>query len=131
MYILNVLSSLQQIALFVTPFIVTLGWIIGHPITMFFDSFESIVLFSSVFAVRYVVQDRKPDWFEGMIFICLYVPISHFFLFFLFGAEAGHIGTQIRYYGIGVLVLPRDGARGTPRLLGMKGLIDFSVPLAT
>ena len=37
----------QQIALFVIPFIVTLGWIIGKPLSLLFDPFESIVLFLS------------------------------------------------------------------------------------
>ena len=37
----------QQIALFVIPFIVTLGWIIGKPLSLLFDPFESIVLFFS------------------------------------------------------------------------------------
>ena len=40
-------GSCIQIALFVIPFIVTLGWIIGKPMSMLFDPFESIVLFFS------------------------------------------------------------------------------------
>ena len=67
------LTSFQQIALFVIPFIVILGWIIGRPITMLFDPFESIVLFFSVLTVNYVVQDGKSNWLEGMILVCLYV----------------------------------------------------------
>jgi Ca2+:H+ antiporter len=71
----NILDSLplQQIALFVIPFIVTLGWIIGRPLTMLFDPFESIVLFFSVLTVNYVVQGGKSNWFEGMILTCLCV----------------------------------------------------------
>jgi Ca2+:H+ antiporter len=38
-------GSSIQIALFVIPFIVTLGWIIGKPMTLFFDPFESAALF--------------------------------------------------------------------------------------
>ena len=86
-------SSLQQIALFVIPFIVTLGWIMGRPLTMLFDPFESIVLFFSVLTVNYVVQDGKSNWLEGMILVCLCV--STFLLIvasFLFGANACHDG---------------------------------------
>ncbi|KAG1888365.1 calcium proton exchanger [Suillus subluteus] len=36
-----------QIALFVIPFIVTLGWIMDKPLTLLFDPLESIVLFLS------------------------------------------------------------------------------------
>ncbi|TFY61310.1 hypothetical protein EVG20_g7102 [Dentipellis fragilis] len=38
-------GSSIQIALFVIPFIVTLGWMMGKPLTLLFDPFESIVLF--------------------------------------------------------------------------------------
>lgn len=37
----------QQIALFVIPFTIVLAWIIGKPLTLLFDPFESIVLFLS------------------------------------------------------------------------------------
>ena len=44
----------QQIALFVIPFIVTLGWILGKPLSLLFDPFESIVLFlSGTFSVAF------------------------------------------------------------------------------
>jgi Ca2+/H+ antiporter len=60
----------QQIALFVIPFIVTLGWMIGKPLTLLFDPFESVVLFFAVLVVNYVVQDGKSNWLEGMILMC-------------------------------------------------------------
>lgn len=66
-------GSSIQIALFVIPFIVTLGWIMGKPLTLLFDPLESIVLFLSVLTVNYVVQDGKSNWLEGMILMCLYM----------------------------------------------------------
>lgn len=62
----------QQIALFVIPFIVTLAWIIGKPLTLLFDPLESIVLFLAVLTVNYTVQDGKSNWLEGMILMCKY-----------------------------------------------------------
>ncbi|KAJ7832665.1 Calcium/proton exchanger [Mycena olivaceomarginata] len=67
-------GSSIQIALFVIPFMMVLGWILGKPLTMLFDPFESIALFLagqsqnqsaiegslthlSVMTVNYVVQD--------------------------------------------------------------------------
>ena len=38
----------HQISLFVIPLLVVLGWIIGKPLSLLFDPFESIVLFLSV-----------------------------------------------------------------------------------
>lgn len=75
-------GSSIQIALFVIPFIVILGWIIGKPMTLLFDPFESIVLFLSVLTVNYVVQDGKSNWLEGMILMCLYLVIAVVFWFY-------------------------------------------------
>ncbi|KAI0028865.1 calcium/proton exchanger [Vararia minispora EC-137] len=75
-------GSSIQIALFVIPFIVTLGWILGKPLTMLFDPFESIVLFLSVLTVNYVVQDGRSNWLEGMILMCLYVICAVVFWFY-------------------------------------------------
>ncbi|KAG2130002.1 calcium/proton exchanger [Suillus cothurnatus] len=62
-----------QIALFVIPFTVTLGWIMDKPLTLLFDPLESIVLFLSVLTVNYIVLDGKSNWLEGMILMCLYI----------------------------------------------------------
>ncbi|PIL29782.1 transporter [Ganoderma sinense ZZ0214-1] len=75
-------GSSIQIALFVIPFMVTLGWIIGKPLSLLFDPFESIVLFLSVLVVNYVVQDGKSNWLEGMILMSLYVIIAVTFWYY-------------------------------------------------
>ncbi|CAA7267140.1 unnamed protein product [Cyclocybe aegerita] len=75
-------GSSIQIALFVIPFIVTLGWILGKPLTLLFDPYESISLFLSVLIVNYVVQDGKSNWLEGFILMCLYVILGVTFWFY-------------------------------------------------
>jgi len=75
-------GSSIQIALFVIPFIVTLGWILGKPMSFLFDPYESIALFLSVLTVNYVVQDGKSNWLEGMILMCLYVILAVTFWFY-------------------------------------------------
>jgi len=75
-------GSSIQIALFVIPFIVTLGWILGKPLTLLFDPLESIVLFLSVLTVNYVVQDGKSNWLEGMILMCLYLILGVVFWYY-------------------------------------------------
>lgn len=82
-------GSSIQIALFVIPFIVTLGWMMGKPLTLLFDPFESIVLFLAVLTVNYVVQDGKSNWLEGMILMCLYVIIAVVFWFYPGSDPAG------------------------------------------
>jgi len=75
-------GSSIQIALFVIPFIVTLGWILGKPLTMLFDPFESVALFLAVITVNYVVQDGKSNWLEGVILMSLYIILATTFFFY-------------------------------------------------
>ncbi|KAI0316563.1 calcium/proton exchanger [Amylostereum chailletii] len=75
-------GSSIQIALFVILFIVTLGWIIGKPLSLQFDPFESIVLFLAVLTVNYVVRDGKSNWLEGMILMCLYLICAIVFWYY-------------------------------------------------
>lgn len=82
-------GSSIQIALFVIPFITVLGWILGKPLTLLFDPFESVVLFLSVLTVNYVVQDGKSNWLEGMILMCLYVIVGVTFWFYPGSDPAG------------------------------------------
>lgn len=80
-------GSSIQIALFVIPFIVTLAWIMGKPLSLLFDPFEAIALFLSVITVNYVVADGKSNWLEGMILICLYIILAVAFWFYIPGAS--------------------------------------------
>jgi len=82
-------GSSIQIALFVIPFITVLGWILGKPLTLLFDPFESVVLFLAVLTVNYVVQDGKSNWLEGMILMCLYVIVGVTFWFYPGSDPAG------------------------------------------
>jgi len=75
-------GSSIQIALFVIPFIVTLAWILGKPLTLLFDPYESVVLFLTVIIVNYVVQDGKSNWLEGLILMSLYVILALTFWFY-------------------------------------------------
>jgi len=75
-------GSSIQIALFVIPFITILAWIMGKPLTLLFDPFQSVVLFLAVLTVNYCVQDGKSNWLEGMILMCLYLIIAVSFWFY-------------------------------------------------
>lgn len=59
------IGSSMQIALLVTPFLVILGWIIDVPMTLHFETFETVVFFLSVLVVTYVIQDGKSNYLEG------------------------------------------------------------------
>lgn len=49
------IGSSMQIALLVTPFLVILGWIIDRPMTLHFETFETVVFFLSVFVTNYLL----------------------------------------------------------------------------
>ncbi|KAG2149063.1 uncharacterized protein EDB93DRAFT_1143435 [Suillus bovinus] len=74
-------SSIQT-TLLVIPLMITLGWIIGRPLALLFDPFESVVLYVSVQTMSLVVADGKSNWLEGVILICLYVIIAVSFWFY-------------------------------------------------
>jgi len=86
-------GSSIQIALFVIPFIVTLGWILGKPLTLLFDPYESVTLFLAVLTVNYVVQDGKSNWLEGMILLCLYIILGVTFWFYPGSDPSGVLAT--------------------------------------
>jgi len=75
-------GSSIQIALFVIPFIVTLGWILGKPLTLLFDPYQSIAMFLAVLTVNYVVQDGKSNWLEGFILMGLYLILAVTFWYY-------------------------------------------------
>jgi Ca2+:H+ antiporter len=70
------IGSSMQIALFVTPFLVILGWIIHQPMTLHFQGFETIVFFISVLIVNYLIQDGKSNYLEGAMCLGIYAIIA-------------------------------------------------------
>ncbi|CAG8491840.1 3818_t:CDS:2 [Paraglomus brasilianum] len=75
-------GSSLQIALFVTPFLVVLGWIINQPMTLSFDLFETILLSVSVLIMNYLIQDGKSNWLEGALLLATYAIIAIAFYFY-------------------------------------------------
>ncbi|KAL9095553.1 MAG: hypothetical protein Q9165_001985 [Trypethelium subeluteriae] len=67
------IGSSMQIALFVTPFLVILGWIIDKPMTLHFQTFETVVFFLGVLVVNYLIQDGKSNYLEGCMCLGTYV----------------------------------------------------------
>jgi Ca2+:H+ antiporter len=59
------IGSSLQIALFVTPFLVILGWIMGTEMTLHFQVFETVSFFISALVVILLIQDGKSNYLEG------------------------------------------------------------------
>jgi Ca2+:H+ antiporter len=69
-------GSSIQIAAFVVPLLVIVGWITGHELTLFFADFETVVFFASVFLVNTLIQDGRSNYMEGIMLIALYLVIA-------------------------------------------------------
>lgn len=69
-------GSSIQIALFVTPLVVILGWCMQKEMTLYFTLFETVCLFVSAFIVNFLVLDGRSNYLEGALLMCTYAIIS-------------------------------------------------------
>ncbi|KAI0044633.1 calcium/proton exchanger [Auriscalpium vulgare] len=69
-------GSSIQIALFVVPLLVTIGWVSGHDLTLFFDNFETVSFFTSVILVNMLIQDGKSNYMDGLMLVTLYLVFA-------------------------------------------------------
>lgn len=69
-------GSSIQIALFVTPFVVILGWCMSKDMSLYFTLFETVALFVSVFVVNFLVLDGRSNYLEGALLCAAYVIIA-------------------------------------------------------
>lgn len=69
-------GSSIQIALFVTPVVVLLGWILQTDMSLYFNLFETISLFVTVFVVNFLVLDGRSNYLEGSLLIAAYIIIA-------------------------------------------------------
>lgn len=74
-------GSSLQIALFVTPFMVLVGWAIGVPMSLHFSTFETAVLFISMLITNYLILDGESNWLEGAMLIGTYTIIALAFFY--------------------------------------------------
>lgn len=88
------IGSSIQIALLVTPFLVILGWaVLGQPMSLHFDTFETVAFAFSVLIVCYTVQDGKSNYLEGAMLLGLYFIIA--FAFYVTPEGTGDKGLNL------------------------------------
>jgi len=76
-------GSSIQIALFITPIVVVIGWILDKPMSLYFNLFETVTLFASAFIVNFLVLDGRSNYLEGGLLCAGYVIIRFAPLSFL------------------------------------------------
>ncbi|KAJ5085952.1 hypothetical protein N7532_010723 [Penicillium argentinense] len=81
------IGSSLQIALFVTPFLVILGWIMGVEMTLHFQTFETVAFFISGLVVTLLIQDGKSNYLEGGMCLGMYIILA--LAFYVYPDDAG------------------------------------------
>lgn len=69
-------SSSLQIALFVSPIIVFISLMMGHPLTLIFNQFELLALGASVAVAILVAIDGESNWLEGAALLAVYLILG-------------------------------------------------------
>jgi Ca2+:H+ antiporter len=85
-------GSSIQIALFVTPFVVLLGWCMGKEMSLYFTLFETVSLFVSAFIVNFLVLDGRSNYLEGALLCAAYVIIAVAAFFYPEVSEQSNLG---------------------------------------
>ncbi|KAF3402075.1 Vacuolar calcium ion transporter, partial [Penicillium rolfsii] len=69
-------GSSIQIAIFVTPLVVILGWCMDKDMSLYFTLFETICLFVTAFVVNFLVLDGRSNYLEGALLLAAYIIIA-------------------------------------------------------
>lgn len=85
-------GSSIQIAIFITPLVVILGWCMDREMTLYFTLFETVCLFVSAFIVNFLVLDGRSNYLEGALLCAVYLIISVVAFFYPDGEDASSWG---------------------------------------
>ncbi len=67
------LGSSIQVALLVTPILVFLGPLLGHPLRLVFTPLELGALAAAVLVTGFIALDGKSNWLEGAMLCGVYI----------------------------------------------------------
>lgn len=65
-------GSSIQIAMGLLPTLVIIGWAIGQPLTLYFQTFEVVISVSAVVLINSLLQDGRSNYMEGAMLLALY-----------------------------------------------------------
>ncbi|CAK9151828.1 unnamed protein product [Ilex paraguariensis] len=75
------IGSSTQISMFGIPFCVVVGWIMGRPMDLNFQLFETATLFMTVLVVAFMLQEGTSNYFKGlMLLFCYLIVAASFFV---------------------------------------------------
>ncbi|CAL4971504.1 unnamed protein product [Urochloa decumbens] len=70
------IGSSTQISMFVIPFSVVTGWMMGQPMDLNFHLFETASLLITVLVVAFLLQDGTSNCFKGLMLILCYLIVA-------------------------------------------------------
>ncbi|KAL3780880.1 hypothetical protein ACHAW5_001347 [Stephanodiscus triporus] len=70
------LGSSAQIAVFVLPVVVLIGWCTGRDMSLRFPSMQVYLYLLSIFIVSLVLSNSKSNWLEGSLLIFTYTLVA-------------------------------------------------------
>ncbi|CAA7407440.1 unnamed protein product [Spirodela intermedia] len=70
------IGSSTQISMFGIPFCVVVGWILGCPMDLNFQLFETAALFTTVLVVAILLQEGTSNYFKGLMLILCYLIVA-------------------------------------------------------
>ncbi|KAJ5782642.1 hypothetical protein N7457_004416 [Penicillium paradoxum] len=71
-----IVGSTLQIALFVSPFLVMCGLVIGQPMSLRYSPFETVVFFLSVIVMDCLIRGGRSNYYEGSLLVGTYLIIA-------------------------------------------------------
>ncbi|KAL8139287.1 hypothetical protein V2J09_005308 [Rumex salicifolius] len=70
------IGSSTQISMFVIPFCVVVGWLMGQPMDLNFRLFETATLFIAVLVVAFMLQEGTSNYFKGLMLVFCYLIVA-------------------------------------------------------
>ena len=70
-----------QVALLIAPILVLYSFLVAKPLTLAFNVFELIAIWGGVTIAGYSLLDGESNWFEGALFIGIYLLMAIVFFF--------------------------------------------------
>lgn len=70
------LGSSVQIALFVLPLVVVIGWFTDREMSLKFPSFEVYLYLLAVILVSLCLSNERSNWLEGSLLVFTYVMVA-------------------------------------------------------
>ncbi|GAA6622186.1 calcium/proton exchanger [Scytonema sp. NUACC26] len=75
------IGSSLQIALFVAPVLVLVGWVLGQPMNLSFNPFELVAVAMAVVITNSISNDGRTNWLEGVLLLIAYAVLGTAFYF--------------------------------------------------